>query len=322
MKQKILKKLAIFAISFIFGFINIYLSADFEKEINQLSTDIAEKIVISGKKRVAVVDFTDLNGNVTEFGRFIAEEFSIALTGVGKGFTVIDRAHLKTILQEHNLFTTGLIDQQTARQLGKIAGVEALVTGTLTTLGDNVRVAVKVLDIETAVVLEAKGGNIALTEAIKILLDKEINPPVIKKTSEENKSARSTPIQSQEEENVIFEVLECKRSGSKVICSILITNKGKDKTLRLYGNDARMFDEFGNEYLVKTVQVGDNLTRILSDGYYSDFTKVFFNDIPTKTSFICEEVSPQATTVFSFILKFVGSENSFTIRFRNIPINK
>ncbi len=34
---------------------------------------------------------------------------------------VIDRTHLKAILHEHKLASTGLIDPQTARQLGRIA---------------------------------------------------------------------------------------------------------------------------------------------------------------------------------------------------------
>ena len=49
----------------------------YEKEINRISATMAKKITQAGKSRVAVVDFTDLRGNVTELGRFIAEEFSV-----------------------------------------------------------------------------------------------------------------------------------------------------------------------------------------------------------------------------------------------------
>src|SRR5437899_296918 len=53
----------------------------------------------AGKKTVAVVDFTDLQGNVTELGRYLAEEFSTALVEEPRSFDVIDRIHLKVILQ-------------------------------------------------------------------------------------------------------------------------------------------------------------------------------------------------------------------------------
>jgi len=55
-----------------------------------MDKDYIEK---DGKKKIAVVDFTDLDGSVTELGRFLAEEFSTAFAGTGKGFTVVDRIH-------------------------------------------------------------------------------------------------------------------------------------------------------------------------------------------------------------------------------------
>jgi hypothetical protein len=70
---------------------------------------LSSAITKSGKKTVAVVDFTDLQGRVTEFGRFLAEEFSVALSADQSGFKVIDRTNLKTILQEHKLASTGVL---------------------------------------------------------------------------------------------------------------------------------------------------------------------------------------------------------------------
>ena len=68
----------------------------YEEELQGLSLKIAKNIERSGKRTVAVVDFTDLQGNVTELGRFIAEELSANLVSVKKGFRVIDRLHLKS----------------------------------------------------------------------------------------------------------------------------------------------------------------------------------------------------------------------------------
>ena len=108
-------------LTIIFSLWNPHCLLAYEKEINRLSATMAEKITQAGKSRVAVVDFTDLQGNVTELGRFIAEEFSVSLAGAGKGFKVVDRVYLKSIIKEHKLSATGLIDPTTARKLGKIA---------------------------------------------------------------------------------------------------------------------------------------------------------------------------------------------------------
>ncbi len=53
----------------------------YEKEIEQLSAQMAEKIAGKGKKTVAVVDFTDLEGKVTQLDQFIAEKFYVILNG-------------------------------------------------------------------------------------------------------------------------------------------------------------------------------------------------------------------------------------------------
>lgn len=146
----------------------------YEKEIDILSNAMADKIAKAGKKTVAVVDFTDLDGNVTQLGRFIAEELSGALAEKGQGFEVVNRSNLKLILKEHKLFEKGVIDGKAAMQLGEIAGVQALVTGTITPFTENVRLSVSVLDINTAKVIENKRENIPRTTDINELLGKEI----------------------------------------------------------------------------------------------------------------------------------------------------
>lgn len=148
----------------------------YEKEIRSLSESMAANIGEAGKKTIAVADFTDLQGNITELGRFLAEEFSVALAGSGKGFEVVDRTHLKVLLKEHKLSVTGLIDPQTARKLGKIAGVEALVTGSLTPFGDSIRLSVKILDTNTAKLIGGTAGNIPKTKAIEELLAIPLEP--------------------------------------------------------------------------------------------------------------------------------------------------
>ena len=157
-------------ISLTFLLSNSNITMAYEREIKSLSVAMAENIANAGKKMIAVVDFTDLQGNVTELGRFLAEEFSIALAGAGKGFEVVDRTHLKSIIAEHKLSSTGIIDPQTARKLGQIAGVEAIITGTITPFGDSVRLSVKVLATDTAKIIAASSGDIAKTKAIEELL--------------------------------------------------------------------------------------------------------------------------------------------------------
>ncbi len=168
----------------------------YEKEIDALSVTMAEKIASKGKAKVAVVDFADLEGNIRYFDKFIAEQFSVALAGAGKGFRVIDRSNLNSLIKEHKLSKTGMIDPATARQLGKVAGVDALVTGTLTPIGDNVQLIVKVLDAETADVIDSAKINIARTQAVNELLGKEIDTASLDSGAAQKSEAK--PVQGKE----------------------------------------------------------------------------------------------------------------------------
>lgn len=171
-------------------FLSLLVSSAFgyEKEIEQLSSQMAEKIAGKGKKTVAVVDFTDLQGNVTELGRFLAEELSGSLSKGERGFEVVNRSNLKQLIQEYKLFSTGVIDQKAAMKLGEFSGIEALITGTITPFTENIRVSTSVLDIKTAKAIDNERENIPRTKDINELLEKAIAAPAI----EEGKAAKIT----------------------------------------------------------------------------------------------------------------------------------
>jgi len=139
----------------------------YEEELQGLSLKIAKNIERSGKRTVAVVDFTDLQGNVTQLGRFIAEELSAKLVSVRQGFRVIERLQLNSIIAEHKLSASWFLEPKAVEKFGKISGVDAIVTGTVTPFGDSVRVSAKVITTDTAEVIAAATGNIAKTKAIE-----------------------------------------------------------------------------------------------------------------------------------------------------------
>lgn len=180
---------------------------------------------------VAVVDFTDLSGNATELGRFIAEELSVALVGVAKERRVIDRTHLKAILAEHKLSASGLMDPKTARRLGEIAGAQALVTGTLTPFGDSVRVTVKVLDTRTAQVLAASAFDFPRTKTIDELLERTAAEGGVAPSASLGASTpsriepRAAPPITQRAGGFLVALHGCRREGRSAACWGLVTNK-------------------------------------------------------------------------------------------------
>ena len=84
--------------------------------------------------RVAVMNFEN-NSAWTwwgdNLGRAAADELATQLVQSGK-YTVIERAQLDAILQEQNLGATGAITPATAAKVGKLLGVQLLLTGSIT----------------------------------------------------------------------------------------------------------------------------------------------------------------------------------------------
>jgi TolB-like protein len=135
------------------------ISMSYEREVKRLSSILAEQIAKGCGKRIAVIDFTDPQRNVRPLGTILAEEFSVALFAEGKGFEVIDRSHLKKVLEELNLQLKDLFDPSTVKKFGEMRGVDALVTGTISLFGENVRISVKVVETGTSKLCAASSGE-------------------------------------------------------------------------------------------------------------------------------------------------------------------
>jgi TolB-like protein len=294
-----------------------HISFAYEKEIRDLSAALSDNIAKSGKNRIAVVDFTDLQGNVTELGRFIAEEFAVALLGTGKGFEIVDRTHLQALLKEHKLSTTGLIDPATAQKLGQIAGVDALVTGTITPFGESVRLSVKILDAKSAKLIGANVGNIPATEAIKSLLESGIQSSGITSTGYKQPKPQLKAQQVVETRGFTIALQKSKRSGDSVTCYFMITNSQKDRDFILNGESSRIFDDLGNEYTGGSAQVGKVIHR-----WGASSTLVV--NIPTKASINFEKIESQAglITLIELLCWESSKSQEFKVQFRNVPFSK
>jgi len=94
---------------------------------------VPAEVDVSKYRKIAVFDF-DGQG-----GKDIAEWMEIALQNVRiddqQFFEMITRSRMMKLLAEQRLGLTGLIDPDKAAKIGKISGVQAIVTGRVTTYG-------------------------------------------------------------------------------------------------------------------------------------------------------------------------------------------
>jgi len=148
---------------------------DFDSQLEKLAQGIAVKLDSKGKKKIAVWGFVTENGERTALGNYLTEDFSVYVTNFGEKFEVIDRNHLDILLKEHKLNSEGYIDDNTAKELGKIIAVDAIITGTYTVLNTTVKVRAKVLDTETALQFAANMASLPINEEVASYLGISVN---------------------------------------------------------------------------------------------------------------------------------------------------
>ena len=290
----------------------------YEKEIKALSATMVEKILKAGKKNIAVADFTDLQGSTTELGRFLAEELSSDLAEDGKGLEVVDRNNLKNILTEYKLSMSGLVDPRNVKELGRIAGVDAIVTGTVTPFSDSVRVSARVTATDTAKVIAIVKGDIAKTKAIEELLAKGIDTGATPGGQQAATPAPKPVANGQQQTEVksfLFQLQGCRLAGMIIACDFLVTNKVKDRRLSI-STHSRIFDNMGNEFSASILQMGnESSTNPVSDalGYVAN---TLTTNIPMKGRLIFGGVNSKPNLLSLLEIDF----GEFKVQFRDVPL--
>lgn len=250
------------------------LGLGFQQETKAAAEKISAALEKQGRKSVAVVDFTDLQGSVTELGRFMAEQLSVTLASEDRSFKVIDRGHLRKILREQGLGSSGVIDPTTAQEVGRIAGVDTLITGTLTPFGETVSLSLKALDTRSAENIRAMSVEIPKTNAIAELLGRGLGateasaPPKLgSRPRPPERKSEATPTRKATSNGYAIELQSClRRHDDKVVCDVGITNhEPEDRILSLnsqsYSGTSECVDSAGRTVAASQVSSGSKVSR-------------------------------------------------------------
>lgn len=278
-----------------------------EEGMAELSKQIASKASQQHKTTIAVIEFSDLQGIITDLGRFLAEELITRLYSTEK-FKVIERLLLNRVISEQKLNLSGIVDPKSARELGKLLGVDAIVSGTITDLVRSVRINARLISTQTGEIFAVASTEILKDDAIMNLIGQTggtitSGAPTSKKI---------------EINSFVFEILACYReAGRRVICEILITNKGRSQELSVYAHyrselSARMLDEYGNEYLANIVRFGNSESQ-------NEVRKKVASDLGVKATFQFNNIPTELKTIPVLELGLWTTE-PWHAKFRNIAI--
>ncbi|MDT8285766.1 MAG: FlgO family outer membrane protein [Elusimicrobiales bacterium] len=118
---------------------------------DRLAKELTEAGISLENKKIAIIPFAHADGRaVSKDGSVVAERLTIKMINMHK-FEIIERSVLDKVMDELKLQNTGAIDASSAKELGKVLGVEAIITGTLVeTSSGKIEVNARLIKTETA----------------------------------------------------------------------------------------------------------------------------------------------------------------------------
>lgn len=140
------------------------LRANVKERVDNLQTKAifpADNEELEYQPYVAVFPFEDANARTehTKLGQTITEMIVTALIQENK-FTVMERVQLEKILQEQSLQQSGVIDAESAVEVGKLSGLEAVILGSISQLRNTIEVDGRLIAVETGRAMAAANASV------------------------------------------------------------------------------------------------------------------------------------------------------------------
>jgi len=112
-----------------------------------------------GKDRIkiAIIEFQNLNeeSKRDNLGSMFSEMLTTSFVG-SEAFRITEREQLQKVANELKFNQSGIIDVSQAKQVGKMVGADAIVTGSVTKIGGDLRLDARIIDVESGIILTAE----------------------------------------------------------------------------------------------------------------------------------------------------------------------
>ncbi len=121
------------------------------------------------------------------------------------------------------------------------------------------------------------------------------------------------PIMKTEDHSVLFNLHQCRKSGSSITCDFTFTNKGPDRQFQFVIDRSNLFDELGNTYN------GRNGFVASTEGNEPRIN--FVSGVTAKAQMTFESIQPNAVKIMLLRIQYdVGDDRGLEVKFRNVPL--
>lgn len=287
----------------------------FDSGIAQVADDLAQPLV---GHTVAIFEFPDLQSRITDLSRLVSEQLTTELVKRlnGRG-RVLERRQVLQVLTELNLQKTDLTAAEVS-QVGRQLGADAIIIGSVTTVGTEIMVNARAVSVARGEVLTASRMNAQGTQDLLALATTGSSAPSLVRPQRTNsltgRAETSNPAPARFRGQiglVTVEVTQCSQNLSTVTCQLMLTNGGTEQEFGIRFHDTRLFDGSGNMYEVSRIGVansGDNIA-------------VLVYLVPTRAVIIFTGVQEGAKIALLEICGASADADEWsTLRFRDIPV--
>jgi len=251
--------------------------------LDTCASRIAVSVPGQGRRKIAVLPFPDANRRASALGTYISEELVTRLVNSGS-FDVVERGLLDQVLGQLKLGQSGVIDPGTAQQVGKIAGVEAVVLGTITDLDTTVAINCRLIAVETGQLLAAANTRILKDDDVRRILAEHGSDASAEPSGVKRERVGRTIYFGGDWLTVRFESIEMVENSFLRLTFSVQNSFDSDVDLRL-NNPAQntyVVDNSGNSYNFMSGEgLQQNFTRHIRAGENAQFSLLF--KIPAAT---------------------------------------
>lgn len=119
-----------------------------------LTYDASRVTQVGTRLSLAILPF-DNKGGAPEVSSMVQDNMITTLYNLRR-FKILERSKIDEIVKEQKLGMTGFIDPAKAVKVGKVAGVDAILTGSISATTTGVAITARLIDTETGTVITAK----------------------------------------------------------------------------------------------------------------------------------------------------------------------
>lgn len=175
--------------------------SDLYSQIDDLAKQLVNCLPHGKKQKIVLLEFTDLNGEVSKFSKFLFQELVTRLfLADSKKIEIVDNNIINEFMKVHHLSLHELAYPEFSKKLADSLGVNSIVKGIITDLGNSIKLNARIITADT--------GSLFGVAAIDIVKDEKLAKLFDEKVKVRNFEVDKSEIEKEEDGNTGFLLID------------------------------------------------------------------------------------------------------------------